>query len=374
MKTNTIVKIDLDKIHADERNFFETAGGIEIEQKNEELKDSIEADGLIHPIVVRPRPGAEDEYIIISGHRRKAMFRRLRDEGKDGFGKIPAVIKNIPEGTQARMMLLEANTTQRESTDWEKAQAVKEYGEILDELKEKGEEMPGRRRDHIAAALHISKTQVGQYEKINKSLAPEYKEEMRAGNIGVTVADKLASLPEETQKELHEKNPAPKAAEIQNGIFAPEEPERPEPQEEPQEESQEVKEPEEPQEEKRTGDAYNKALKKMDEYGFDCLEPCEQCTVASCCEKCCKTCQEKCGSKQECRKDKEAEAPLKIYAIQKVVKMLEGMVSTSRRTAEIYEGKNQEQVDKYEAVAKYTEELIEKAKQDLFDLSGINMF
>ena len=39
-----------------------------------------------------------------------------------------------------------------------------------------------------------------------------------------------------------------------------------------------------------------------------------------------------------------------------------------------YEGENQEQVDQYEAVAKYTEELIEKAKQDLFDLSGINMF
>lgn len=362
MKTNTIVKIDLDKVYADKRNFFETAGGIEIEQKNEELKDSIEADGLIHPIVVRPRPGAEDEYIIISGHRRKAMFRRLRDEGKDGFGKIPAVIKNIPEGPQARMMLLEANTTQRESTDWEKSQAVKEYGEILDELKDQGEEMPGRRRDHIAAALHISKTQVGQYEKINKNLAPEYKEEMRAGNIGVTVADKLASLPEEEQKELHEKNPAPKAAEIQRGIFGDESP------------AQSDGRQEKPVEGKRAGDTYGRALKKMEKSEFDGLEPCEQCAVASCCEKCCKTCQEPCGSQQKCRLDEKANAPMKIYAIQKTIKMLEDFATMQSRMGTTYEGENEQKVKQYEAIAGYTDELIEKAKQDLFDLAGINLF
>lgn len=449
MKTNTIVKIDLGKVHADKRNFFETSGSIEIEQSNAELKDSIEEDGLIHPIVVRPDPEHDDEYIIISGHRRMKMFQRLQGEGKEEFCKIPAVIKNIQDGPKVRLMLLEANITQRESTDWEKAQAVKEYGEILDELKASGTAMPGRRRDHIADRLHISKTQVGQYEKINKNLAPEFKEEMKAGNIGVSVADKLASLPEEKQKEIHEENPTPKMSEItpedksqtaqkdywikteemiipkkykfkatikikmpldmENGKYyfgytfqfetghfqgmpmgktpydsfsaAMKAAYASMAQSEDAKAvlldlgydvgEQAEKQMPEPKK-KRTGEAYENALQKMNENkdGFGGLEPCEQCTVASCCDMCCKTCQEPCGSKQECRKDNEAEAELKIYAIQKVVKKLEGMVSTSRGMAGTYEGESQEQVDQYEAIARYAEELIEKAKKDLFDLQG----
>lgn len=58
-----------------------------------------------------------------------------------------------------------------------------------------------------------------------------------------------------------------------------------------------------PQSKKQTGEYYEACLKKMADEGFSSLDPCEQCTVSSVCEKCCKTCEEPCGSVQRCGKD-----------------------------------------------------------------------
>lgn len=181
MKTNTIVRVPLGAIGEDPRNFFETEGGEEIERKNAELMDSIRADGLIHPVTIRPNPdynGGNVKYILVSGHRRYIAFKRLAEQDP-AFTEIPAVLKNLKDELQARLMLLEANTTARDVTDWERAKAVEEYGRILDELKAQGAEMDGRRRDHIAAALGMSKSSVGRFENINKNLSEPYKQELK---------------------------------------------------------------------------------------------------------------------------------------------------------------------------------------------------
>ena len=204
VKFNVRLNIELSRINEDPRNFYETEGGEEIERKNAELMDSIKADGLIHAITLRPDPADPEKFIIISGHRRFKCYQRLAAED-EAFLKIPAVVKPIRDDLKARLMLLEANTTARETTDYEKMEAVKVYGEILDEMKAAGVEMPGRRREHIAAALGMSKTQVGRFEHIEKGLTDENKEELRKGNLGVSVADKLASLPPEKQNEIMEK-------------------------------------------------------------------------------------------------------------------------------------------------------------------------
>ncbi|WP_314904989.1 ParB N-terminal domain-containing protein [Selenomonas artemidis] len=205
MKKGVILQIPLELLEEDPYNFFETVGSVEIEEKNAELMDSIEEDGLLHPIVIRPANEEESRFFIISGVRRYQMYRRLHEQGKEEYGKIPCVIRNIKDPLQVRRLLIEANTSSRDLSDWEKAKAVEAYGAILEEMKAAGAEMPGRRRDHIAAALKMSKTTVGKYEHINKNLSDEYKEEMKAGNIGISVADKLAGLPEEKQKEMHKK-------------------------------------------------------------------------------------------------------------------------------------------------------------------------
>ena len=456
-KTNVVLQIDLELLKDDPNNFFETEGGTDIEEKNAEMKDSIEDDGLLNPVIVRPDPEEDGKFLIVSGHRRKLIYTRLAEEGKEKYKKMPCIIKNIKDELKAHMMLLEANTTARDVSDWEKSQAVKAYGEILEDMKKQGVEMSGRRRDNIAKALHISKTQVGQYEHINKNLGDEYKQELKDGNIGVSVADRLASLPPEKQAEIHEEKGADvKLSDVQRDILEPPPTEKVQQRHEyivvkkkfgidievtgvQKEENgvrayevfgrwtaadgggdsslgtfgdyyvgrvavmhwaakqdrraalalveagylseedipKEFREKEQTEQteqttKKRTGEIYERTREKMEKEGFDALDPCEQCVVASCCESCCKTCKEPCSGKQECRADKINDAPMKIYAIKKNIEKLERFAKMEKEMSATEE--NQGEADKYEAVAKYADELIEKAKQDLFDLSGINMF
>lgn len=200
-KNREIVKIRLDKIKEDEKNDFEVTGGVEIEKKNALLKDSIEQFGLLDPLVVRP--SGDGDYILVSGHRRKLMHDRLVKEGKTQFEQAECIVINVND-VDAEQILLEANIPNRVISDWEKMQAVKRMNDIFQRREDSGEKIEGRRREHIADALGMSVSAVGRLEKIEKSLGEEYKQELKEGNIGISVADKLASKPVEEQKAIHE--------------------------------------------------------------------------------------------------------------------------------------------------------------------------
>lgn len=199
-KPREIVKIDLADILDDENNDFEVEGSTDIEIKNALLKDSIEQFGLLDPLTVRPAGGGK--YKLISGHRRKLAHERLVAEGKTEFQKVDCIIRESDE-TDAEQMLIEANIPNRVVSDWEKMQAVKRMNAIFEKRQQEGQKIPGRRREHIAAVLGMSVSAVGRLEKIEKNLTQEYKDELKAGNIGVSVADKIASRPQEEQKDLH---------------------------------------------------------------------------------------------------------------------------------------------------------------------------
>lgn len=199
-KPREIVKIDLADILDDENNDFEVEGGTDIEIKNALLKDSIEQFGLLDPLTVRPAGGGK--YKLISGHRRKLAHERLVAEGKTEFRKVDCIIRESDE-TDAEQMLIEANIPNRVVSDWEKLQAVNRMNAIFEKRQQEGQKIPGRRREHIAAALGMGVSAVGRLEKIEKNLTQEYKDELKAGNIGVSVADKIASRPQEEQKDLH---------------------------------------------------------------------------------------------------------------------------------------------------------------------------
>lgn len=199
-KPREIVKIDLADILDDENNDFEVEGSTDIEIKNALLKDSIEQFGLLDPLTVRPAGGGK--YKLISGHRRKLAHERLVAEGKTEFQKVDCIIRESDE-VDAEQMLIEANIPNRVVSDWEKMQAVKRMNAIFEKRQQEGQKIPGRRREHIAAALGMSVSAVGRLEKIEKNLTQEYKDELKAGNIGVSVADKLASKPKEEQADIH---------------------------------------------------------------------------------------------------------------------------------------------------------------------------
>lgn len=67
-----VVEIPLDQICANDKNFYDTSNV-------DELVKSIELNGLIEPIIVKPviLPTGKTIYQIISGHRRFKAFQEL---------------------------------------------------------------------------------------------------------------------------------------------------------------------------------------------------------------------------------------------------------------------------------------------------------
>jgi ParB family chromosome partitioning protein len=94
-----------------------------------ELADSIKAQGLIQPILVRPltprHPGESQRYEIIAGER------RWRAAQMAGMAEIPAVIRDVPDESAVAMALIE--NIQRENLNpLEEARAlfrlIEEFG------------------------------------------------------------------------------------------------------------------------------------------------------------------------------------------------------------------------------------------------------
>ena len=88
---------------------------------NEEMNtliESIQQKGVISPIVVRPLENTEDEYEIISGHR------RLRASVKAGLETVPALIYAVTRD-EAAIMLVDSNLHREHILPSERAFAYK---------------------------------------------------------------------------------------------------------------------------------------------------------------------------------------------------------------------------------------------------------
>lgn len=69
------------------------------ETQLKELADSIQASGLLQPVVVRPRPNGR--YELIAGERRWRAVQRL------GWLKVPAVVKDVDDRSLLTLALIE---------------------------------------------------------------------------------------------------------------------------------------------------------------------------------------------------------------------------------------------------------------------------
>lgn len=187
------VQISINNIVPSPNNFY----SIE-EEKLKGLKDSIELLGLKQNLVVKKIE--KNKYEIIAGHRRYLAMKKLYEEGNLNFEYIPCKVED-DDYIKNELELLMTNSTTRELSDWEKITQANKLKELLTEYKKK-EKLPGRLRDIISDILNTSPTQVARMESISKNLVEEFKDELKDGNIRITVAHELSKLPEEKQKEV----------------------------------------------------------------------------------------------------------------------------------------------------------------------------
>lgn len=180
--TNTfkIEYLKCEDIHTNDFNFYSV-------DDVSQLKDSIEMQGLLQPLIVK-RDG-DDKYVLISGHRRFKAIQLLRAEGNKKYDTVPCRVVNMDE-RESELALINANATTRELTDYEKMRQVVLTKEILTEMIDSGK-ISGRIRDLVAKQLNFSATSVQRYDYISKNATPDTLERLKNQKIPVTVAEEL---------------------------------------------------------------------------------------------------------------------------------------------------------------------------------------
>ena len=189
-----ITLLPLDALHPDPENFYSLDG-------LDKLAESIELVGLMDPIRVRPDG---ESYVIVSGHRRTAAIRMIRDGGSDQFKDGVPCIVEFGGGSEAmrKLRLIFANSSTRQLTSAEQSRQAEEVTRLLYELKEQGVEFPGRMRDHVAEACNVSKTKIGRLHAIRENLKPELLNLYDHGTISESAAYELQKLPMDVQRYL----------------------------------------------------------------------------------------------------------------------------------------------------------------------------
>ena len=171
-----IVEIALDEIKKNPyqpRTYFN-------EEKLNELKESIEKNGLLQPIIVKK---AVKGYYIIAGERRYRAFELL------GKKEIPAIIKEMTDEEMMVFAVLE--NLQRE--DLSALEESESYKNLMDKMSLTQEELAsklGKSRPYIANSLRLLK------------LPTEIKIKLEQGLISAAHARTLLSL--KTKKNMEE--------------------------------------------------------------------------------------------------------------------------------------------------------------------------
>lgn len=184
-----IIPIKLDNLVPSKNNFY-TVDNVD------ELKTSIEIFGVLQNLTVKQLDNGM--YEIISGHRRYKACMELVAEGKTEFEYVPCGIQAERDEIKENIILIMANSTTRELTDWEKMKQAEELRKNFEILK-KRENLPGRVRDLVADALNTSATQIARFNAIENNLTPAFKEEFKDGKIGASAAYELSGMSEEKQ-------------------------------------------------------------------------------------------------------------------------------------------------------------------------------
>ncbi len=185
------VNIPVSKIHPFEGNPYKVLDNDEMNT----LIGSIQEQGILTPIVVRPLENTKDEYELISGHR------RMRASQKAGLETVPAFIYAVTRD-EAAIMLVDSNLHREHILPSEKAFA---YKLKLDAIKHQGKTSMQLAQklsvEVVGESAGESKDNVRRYIRLTY-LIPELLELVDEEKIALTPAVELSYLTDEEQYSL----------------------------------------------------------------------------------------------------------------------------------------------------------------------------
>ncbi len=145
------------------------------EEALQELADSIRAQGVVQPVVVRPLPEGGGHYELIAGER------RWRAAQLAGLHEIPAVVREVPDQAAMAMGLIE-NIQREELNPIEEAAALHRLIEEFGLTHQETAEAVGRSRAAVSNLLRLL------------TLEPKVKQMLEAGELEMGHARALLSL------------------------------------------------------------------------------------------------------------------------------------------------------------------------------------
>ncbi len=165
------------------------------EEEMEKMVQSIRENGVISPIVVRPKE--DGTYEIISGHNRVEACRRA------GFTYVPSFIRDVDEDT-AVILMVDSNLRQREKIlPIERAKALQMK---LEAIKRQGSRTDltsaqvGRKlnrnkesREIVADSSGMSRNQVSRFIRLNM-LIPSLQGAVNKGSLAFNPAVEISYL------------------------------------------------------------------------------------------------------------------------------------------------------------------------------------
>lgn len=165
------------------------------------LIESIQTQGILSPLIVRPIENTE-EYEVISGHR------RLHAAQKAGITVVPALIYALDRDA-AVIAVVDSNLHREHILPSEKAFAYRMKLEAMSRQGHRSDltsDQLGRKLETaeiIAQQSDDSKSQVRRYIRLTY-LIPEFLEKMDKGEIALSVGVELSFLDEQSQREVLE--------------------------------------------------------------------------------------------------------------------------------------------------------------------------
>jgi len=171
-----VQRIPLDRIHPcpfQPRKEF-------TEEALQELAESIKAQGIIQPLVVRPRP---DGFELIAGERRWRAAQQL------GWREVPAIIREADDRAALELALIE-NLQRENLSPLEEAQG---YAELIGKFM--------LRQEDVAGKVGKSRVAVANSLRLLK-LPAEVQVFLRDGRLSVGHAKVILGLPGQVEQRL----------------------------------------------------------------------------------------------------------------------------------------------------------------------------
>lgn len=139
----------------------------------DELSQSIAAQGIIQPIIVRPQ--GRNHFEIIAGER------RFQAAAQVGLKKVPVIVRQIPDQTAMALALIE-NIQRQDLTALEEAFALQRLIAEFDLTHQEAADAIGRSRAAVSNLLRLL------------DLSPEVKEMLEAGALEMGHARALLAV------------------------------------------------------------------------------------------------------------------------------------------------------------------------------------